>query len=231
MSVIRNAALGLLLTTTLSGCIRTFPSALPTNAAGYKAIARPASSVYAAQYPLQAGDKVRISVFQEPDLSADLLLIDPAGNLNLPLVGEVHAAGLTSAALTQQIATTLGRSYLRNPQVSVSVIEAVDRTVSIEGEVKQPGVYAITPQTTLLSALSMARSPTNIAKLDEVVIFRTVDGQRMGGRFDVALIRAGRAEDPQVLPNDIIMVGYSRVQGGYRDLLSAAPLIGVMTRY
>ena len=45
------------------------------------------------------------------------------------------------------------------------------------------------------------------------------------------MIRAGRADDPQILPDDLVMVGYSRVQGGYRDLLSAAPLLGLFTRF
>ena len=220
-----------MLITALAGCARTYPSAVAGGSAGYTAIAKPITSVYSSQYPIQPGDKIRVVVYQEPDLSADPVLVDPSGNISLPLVGEIHAAGLTPASLNAQITAALGRRYLRHPDVTVSMVEAVERTVSIEGEVKQPGVYPITPQTTLLSALAMARSPTNIAKLDEVLIFRTVDGHRMGGRFDVAMIRAGRADDPQILPDDLVMVGYSRVQGGYRDLLSAAPLLGLFTRF
>lgn len=215
----------------MSGCIRTVPTYLPTNEAAYQAISKGAATALPADYPLQPGDKIRISVFQEPDLSADPVLVDPAGNISLPLIGQIHAAGSTPARLGSQLQSAYGARYLRNPQVSIGIVEAVERTASVEGEVKQPGIFPVTPETTLLSMLAQARSPTQTAKLSEVLVFRTVDGQRVGGRFDAAMIRAGRAEDPRILPGDIIVVGYSRVQGGYRDLLQAVPLFSVFTRY
>lgn len=215
----------------MSGCIRTVSTYLPQNDAAYQAISKGVPVAVSPDYPLQAGDKIRITVFQEPDLSADQVLVDPAGNISLPLLGQVHAAGLTPASLGTQLQSAYGARYLRNPQVSIGMVEAVERTASVEGEVKQPGIFPVTPQTTLLGMLAQARSPTQTAKLSEVLIFRTVDGQRVGGRFDAAMIRAGRAEDPRILPGDLIVVGYSRVQGGYRDLLQAVPLFSVFTRY
>ncbi|MEO0031025.1 MAG: hypothetical protein RIS94_783 [Pseudomonadota bacterium] len=215
----------------LSGCIRTVASSLPRHAAAYQVLDKAAQSNFRTDYPLAAGDKVRVNVFQEPDLSADQLLVDPGGNVSLPLLGTVHAAGLSPRQLEAQIQTALGARYLRNPQVSVTLSEAVAQMVSVEGEVKQPGVYPITPGSTLLSAIAQAKSPTLTAKLDEVLIFRTVQGERMGARFDIAMIRAGKADDPVLLPNDVVVVGYSRVLGAYRDLLQTVPLLSVFRRY
>ena len=90
---------------------------------------------------------------------------------------------------------------------------------------KDAGVYEIQPGYTLLSALALAGSPTLEAKLDEVLVFRTVDGQRMGGRFDLTEVRAGRMADPQLIAGDVIVVGYSRSQGLYQDLLRVAPSV------
>jgi protein involved in polysaccharide export with SLBB domain len=75
--------------------------------------------------------------------------------------------------------------------VTVNVTTMGERLVSVEGQVTKAGAYPVAPDTTLLSAISMAQSPTRIAKLDDTVIFRTVDGQRMAARFDLKRIRAG----------------------------------------
>jgi len=97
--------------------------------------------------------------------------------------------------------------------------------------VKSPGVYEVQQGYTLLSALAMAGSPLETAKFDEVLIFRDRDGQRMGGRFNVTDIRAGRASDPLVLPGDVIVVGYARLRGAYLDFLKTAPIVGAFSRY
>jgi len=204
---------------------------MPSGSAAYDLIPAQKANGLPATYPLEAGDVLQVKVFQEPELSVEKLAIDPAGKISLPLVGEMQAGGLTAGQLEAGIERSLATRYLKNPQVSVSLLDAADRIVSVEGEVKQPGVYPINGGSTLLSALALARSPTLTAKLNEVMVFRVVNGERVGGRFDVAMIRAGRAPDPQILPNDVIVVGFSRLQGAYRDLLTASPLFNVFTRY
>lgn len=214
----------------LSGCIRTVPSDLPSGDAAYTAI-KPKAVVFPLTYPLVPGDTIQIQVFQEPDLSVDKTTVDPAGSISLPLVGEMRAGGLTAGELGRQIEAALGRSYMKSPHVSVVMIEPALRSVAVEGEVKQPGVYGINGNTTLIGALALARSPTLTAKLNEVMIFRQVNGERVGARFDIAMIRAGKASDPVLLPDDVVVVGFGRVQGTYRDFLSAAPIFNIFTRY
>jgi polysaccharide biosynthesis/export protein len=111
------------------------------------------------------------------------------------------------------------------------VVSTREQTVAVEGEVKLPGVYKVSPSDTLLSAIARAQSPTNVAKLDEVIVFRTVNGRRMGARFDLNQIRSGQAADPQILGGDVIVVGFSSLKGVYRDILQAAPLLNVFTQF
>jgi len=146
--------------------------------------------------------------------------------ISLPLVGELQAAGLSTRQLSQAIQTAYGARYLRDPQANVVLLDARPRTVSVEGMVSRPGVYEVDPGYTLLSAMALAGSPTDLAKLDEVLVFRTVDGQRLGGRFDLTEIRAGRMPDPQLVPGDVVVVGFSSLRGIYRDILQLAPLVG-----
>ena len=61
------------------------------------------------------------------------------------------------------------------------------------------------------------------------MVFRTVNGQRMGAVFDVGQIRVGGASDPQILDGDVIVVGYSSVRGAFRDFLSVTPLLNLFT--
>ena len=209
----------------LAGCQPSLNSELPRGPAAYEVIRDPAE-VTPSAYMLRPGDKLSVNIFQEEDLSVRELQVDEAGMITLPLVGDLQASGQSPGQLSRAIELAYGRNYLRNPQASVVLLESIKRTVSVEGQVREPGVYEIQPGYTLLSALALAKSPAPDAKLNEVLIFRTVDGERMGGRFDVVAIRAGRMPDPLILPNDVVVVGFSSVRGLYRDILQAAPILG-----
>jgi polysaccharide export outer membrane protein len=75
--------------------------------------------------------------------------------------------------------------------------------------------------------ISLAKGETEIAKLDQVVVFRTVGGERMGAVFDVASIRSGSAADPVIRGNDLVVVGYSAAKRFWHNVMSAAPLFNV----
>jgi polysaccharide export outer membrane protein len=208
----------------LAGCQPSLNSQLPRGPAAYEVIRDPVD-VTPAAYLLRPGDKLAINIFQEEDLSQEELQIDEAGTISLPLIGDMKAAGLSPGELSRTIEAAYGRNYLRDPQANVVLLEARERTVSVEGEVKEAGVYKVQPGYTLLSALALAGSPNERAKLDEVLIFRTVNGQRLGGRFDVTEVRAGRMPDPLIVPGDVVVVGFSRARSLYRDVLLIMPSV------
>ena len=217
----------------LAGCQSGIEPVVPAGTDAYAAIAvDPAETeMAAARYGLRGGDVVSVAVFQEPELSRDGIALDAAGNINLPLLGEIRAGGLTTGELARLIERSYAAQYLRDPRVAVYLDESVRDMVSVEGEVELPGMYEYRDGLTLLSSLALARSPTEVARLDQVVIFRDVGGERMGGVFNVEAIREGRMPDPAMRPGDVVVVGYSAVQGRYRDFLRAAPILGIFTRF
>jgi polysaccharide export outer membrane protein len=231
MSVLCRGRLLILCTCFTAACQPTLHSDLPVGPAAYQTLEVSDQDTVNALTLLQPGDQINVNVFQEENLSTENAVIDQAGNVSLPLIGETRAAGLSPSQLSRAVEVAYGGQYLRNPRVNVVIEKAAPRVVSVEGQVLKAGVYEVQRGYTLLSALALAGSPTETAKLDEVLVFRQKDGQRMGGRFNVTDIRAGRAPDPTILPGDVIVVGYSQVRGAYLDFLKAAPIVGAFARY
>lgn len=222
--------LAVLSSVTLSACAANHPiTNLPSGSAAYSVIpaapATPLPSV--ADYKIGSLDTLDVTVYQEPDLSAKALQVDAAGTIALPLVGTIEAKGKSPAELSRAIERILGAKYLRNPQVTVTVAASVSQKVSVEGEVTEPGVYPLTGPTTLLGVIAMAKGETEVARLREVVVFRTVNGQRMGAVFDVASIRRGLSADPVIQGNDMVVVGYSAARRFWKNVVSAAPMFSI----
>lgn len=176
-------------------------------------------------YRIGETDVLRISVFRVPELSFDQLRVDTSGNIQMPLIGTVQAAGLTASELSTSLTTQLGARYLRDPQVTVTVIQAASQKITVDGAVTQPGVYEMRGRTTLMQAVAMARGPSRSADLSSVAIFRTINGQRMVAVFDLGAIRNGAAEDPVVLGEDVIVVDTSVLNEGLQTAISAAPVL------
>lgn len=197
---------------------------IPVGSAAYAVMPPPPPDLAQREYRIGATDTLALTVFQEPDLSFPSVSVDASGNVLLPLVGNVRAAGLTTSELAQSIATKL-ETFLVRPQVSVTVVTSVSQKVTIDGSVEQPGVYAIQGRTTLIDALAMARGTARTAKLDQIIVFREINGRSAAARFNVQDIRMGRQPNPEILGNDIVVVGFSNVKGVYRDLIAASPLI------
>lgn len=185
------------------------------------------SEMPGAEYRIGVGDKINVRVFQVPDLSFDDLVIDTSGNVQMPLIGAVRGSGRTPAEMSADIAQRLGAQYLRDPEVTVTVTEAASQKITVDGAVTKPGVYEMRGSTSLLQAVAMAEGPSRVADLSQVAVFRTVDGQRSVALFDLTAIRQGRADDPQVLGDDVIVVDTSRLNSALREVVSAIPALGV----
>lgn len=178
------------------------------------------------EYRIGPLDELSITVFQEEDLSLEEVPVDASGNILFPLIGLVEANGKTSRELAAVIAKKLESRYLVEPQVLVNISKSSSQIVTVEGQVVKPGRFEISGQMTLLSAIASAQGPSPTARLNEVLIFRVIDGQRFGALFDLRAIRKGRAEDPLIRGNDIVVVGASASKAIYRDILTALPGLG-----
>ncbi len=121
-------------------------------------------------YKLGAGDKIRVEVYKEPQLSQSLQ-VRPDGKITMPLIGDMTASGLTPEQLRDQIGTSL-KSYVNNPVVTVMVVEALASSVFVMGEVNKPGTIALAGPTTVLQALAMAGGFKDFAKTGKIRILR-----------------------------------------------------------
>ena len=183
------------------------------------AVAKPGNAAYKVG-PL---DVLDISVFKVPDLTKEVAVAED-GTINYPLIGDVPAAGKTAHELEQELARKLGAKYLKNPQVSVLVKEFNSQRVTVSGAVKTSGVYAIKGNTSLMQVIAMAGDVDITTDSGDVVVFRSIDGQRSAARFDIDAIRAGKASDPQVEPGDIVVVDSSNTKVAFHNLISALPI-------
>lgn len=218
----------------LAACQPALDPVMPAGSAGYEALAAsagPGAEEAAGPYQLGAGDTIAVRVYEEPELTVEEIALDNGGVVSLPLIGDVAAAGLTATQLARTIEDAYRANYLRDPRVSVIIREGRERTIAVEGEVEQPGVFPFVEGQTLLSALALARSPTETAKLDEVMVFRTIGANRQAARFDVQAIRGGRAPDLALQPGDLVVVGYSSLRGAYQDFVRAIPVLGIFRPY
>lgn len=208
-----------------SGCVTGKSNPLPSGAAAYAAF--PVLADPAADQAIRPGDHLSIRVLGEPELTSDAYIVDATGNIQVPLAGEVHSAGRSPSQLRDDLTQRLGSRFIRNPQVTVNIAERRRTTFAVEGDVREPGIFESTEGTTLLSAVAQAKSTADTAKLDEVMIFRVVDGQRMGARFNLGDIRKGRAADPPVLAGDTVVVGRSSLKDTYRLFIQAIPVFNL----
>jgi polysaccharide export outer membrane protein len=184
-----------------------------------------------AEYRIGVGDKLSIRVFQVADLSFEELVVDTSGNINLPLIGAVRGAGHTAGEMSTDIASRLAARYLRDPQVTVTIMEAASQKITVDGAVTKPGVYEMRGSTSLLQAVAMAEGPSRVADLTKVAVFRTIDGRRSVALFDLSAIRQGRASDPQVLGDDVIVVDISRLSSGLREAVGALPALAAFAYF
>ena len=190
----------------------------------------PLAQVDPATYLLGARDKISIRTFREEDLSFEELTVDSTGAIAFPLLGRVDAAGRTVFELANSIESGLRDTYLRNPDVTVMLVQSAAQRVTVEGAVVQSGVFPIDGDVTLLGAIARARGTTDVASRDDVVIFRQIDGQRMAALFDLTAIERGYQEDPQLLSGDVVVVHTDGARRTYLELLRASPLAAAVFR-
>ncbi len=147
-------------------------------------------------------DKLDVTVFKVPELSATDLTVETNGAISLPLLGSVVVRGLSITQAEQKIAGLLSRSYMQDPKVTVTRKEQAFKRVTVEGAVRTPGVFPITGRMTFLQAIALAQGITDLANDKGVIVFR--NGRQYGVNLD--LIRNGKAPDPILQNDDRIVV-------------------------
>ncbi|CUW44245.1 exopolysaccharide biosynthesis protein Bme11 [Brucella vulpis] len=167
---------------TLAGCA----SYRPAPPAFHEALNQP--------YLLDAGDRVRITVFEQPSLSNNYS-VDQSGYIAFPLIGSVPARGKTSKQLESIIASKLRGGYLRDPDVSVEVDRY--RPIFVMGEVGATGQYSYVPGMTVQKAIAAAGGFSPRANQENVDITRQFNGEVLTGRVLIS---------SPILPGDTLYV-------------------------
>ena len=213
----------------LGGCQTTPADSLARDGAAYALMSQDGEVT---TYRVGPFDRLTITVFNEPTLSFQDIPVDAEGRFDYPLIGTVDAAGLTTEELTREIKTRLDQEFYRDSRVTVFVTNSASRFIVVEGNVEEPGRYELSGgRASLLEVIALAKSPTRVAKLDEVMVFRTVNGERYGAVFNLDDIRNGAADDPVLRGGDVVVVGFDFLKGAFRDFLTTAPFFNVFTRF
>ena len=151
-------------------------------------------TAYLASYRLGPGDRLRVTVFGQPDLT-NLYAVDGRGTIAMPLVGDIGAQGLTTHELEAALAGRLHDGFLREPSVSVQVESY--RPVFVMGEVNTAGQYPYVNGMTGEMAAALAGGFTPRATRSRVIVTRRVGG---------ALVRGGLSAQEPILPGDVVYV-------------------------
>ncbi|MBI3316309.1 MAG: polysaccharide export protein [Candidatus Omnitrophica bacterium] len=158
-------------------------------------------------YTLRPGDKLSVKVFREPDLTG-VFVVDGSGTLNYPLLGDVRTEGMTLGALRNYLVENLGKNFLVNPQIEVTLEEGMSKTVSVLGQVSKPGNYDLEPGMTLIQLISEAGGFTPIANPGGVRIVRysPKEDKAVSMSVNVGSIMDGNAKDVPLEPKDLVVV-------------------------
>lgn len=176
-------------------------------------------------YYVGVQDKLLIDVYGIPELSGREVQVDSLGQIALPIAGRLDVNGKTPSEIGDLVAQQLQTNYVRDPQVTVSLKEARLQVVTVEGQVTKPGLYPVVEHMSLMRTMALAGGMTELAKLDDVVVFREVKGQRFAALYNLKRIRQGAYPDPDIFANDLVVVGDSSSRRLFKDLLQVVPVL------
>ena len=149
-------------------------------------------------YLINAGDRLEISVWKEPDLQREVL-VRPDGAFSFPLAGDVRAESRTVSDIAAEITRRL-ESYIPGLVVTVTVADIGGNKIFVIGQVNRPGEFVVNPRVDVMQALSIAGGTTAFAELNDIKILR-----RSGGQQTVFRFRYGDVEKGQKLEQNIML--------------------------
>jgi polysaccharide export outer membrane protein len=148
-------------------------------------------------YRLDAGDQIRILVYDEPDLTVETTINDN-GNINFPLIGLISVTGKTGAQIEKVIHDGLAGDYLLNPSVQVDIMTY--RSFYIHGEVNSPGGYPYQPGLNVDQAIALAGGLTPRASVSKIYVKKSQTQDEKEGKVELTY---------SVSPGDIITIKQS----------------------
>ena len=198
-----------------------------------KDLPAPQNTQNGSEQPLSPNDVLDVSVFQVDNLNRTVQ-VDAGGQISLPLIGTVTAAGKTVRQLEKEIETAYGAKYLQSPDVTVFVKESVGQRITVDGEVNKAGIYPVSSNASLIDAVALAGGFNAIGDAGKVFVYRNVGQNTLVANYNVEEIRAGKRRNPRIYGGDKVVVFASKSKialNNLKDALgvaSSAVRIGVL---
>lgn len=177
----------------------------PVASADTRAIAPAPSPSDSSQFLIGPADVLRINVWKNPELS-QTVTVTPDGFVSLPLLGDVHVAGMTANQIAQGLSTKL-QSFVVSPQVTVSIVDIRSRQVYVLGQVGKPGGFPLVAPLNVLQLIAQAGGLTNYANRKAIVILRPQANGTQKLTFNYNNVVHGDAKQNITLqPGDTVVV-------------------------
>ena len=157
-----------------------------------------------APFVLGSGDLLRIFVWDHPSLSLKIP-INPNGSVNYPLIWKINAAGLTETGLEEIISKKLAE-HIKNPQVTVTLMEVQSFRIYVLGEVLRSGEFIVKGAPTVIQAIAMAGGFTPFASKKNILILDKLDGKINVFNFEEVVDQDSHRQDIFLQPGDTVIV-------------------------
>jgi polysaccharide export outer membrane protein len=179
------------------------PAAVPPRAAGLGPVA---AIIPPPEYVIGPNDTLSVLFWRDKDMSADVV-VRPDGNITLPLLNDIQAAGLTPEQLRERILAE-ARRYIEDPSPTVVVKEINSRKVFITGQVEKAGPYPIAAPMTVLQLIAIAGGLKEFADGKNILVMRTENGRQVAHSFDYRELLKGKnlRQNIELKPGDTVVV-------------------------
>jgi polysaccharide export outer membrane protein len=165
---------------------------------------RPATPV-GPDYRIGPGDVLRVSVWEEPQLTTNAIVVRPDGKISIPLVSDLMVAGLTPQSAEKLLTEELVK-FVKHPRVTIIVEEIHSRIVYVTGEVQHPGAYPMIGPMNVVQLISRAGGTTEFAKKKEVYVLHQDSGPRTKVNYQLVLEGKHLEENIGLEPGDTVVV-------------------------
>ena len=157
-------------------------------------------------YVIGVSDVLGIKIWQQPELSGDVV-VRPDGQISVPLLNDIQAAGLTPLQLSNAIGSTAKR-WVQEPSVTVIIREINSRAVFITGRVAHPGRYPLTGPTSILQLIAISGGLAEWADAENVTLMRSEQNAFVTRRFNYkdVLARKNMDQNIELEPGDTVIV-------------------------
>ena len=158
-------------------------------------------------YLIGPNDVLSVMFWRNKDMSTEQVVVRPDGYITLPLLNDIHAAGLTPEALRLQVLDE-ARRFVEEPAPTIIIKEIHSRQVFITGQVEKPGTYQLTDQMTVMQLIALAGGVKEFAEREQIVVMRTEAGRQVLHKFNYKWVLKGLNLSQNIVlrPGDTVVV-------------------------